>query len=83
MSRLDQLHPGGHGVGVPGGAVVQHDDLVALGDQQPGDDRADVAGAADDQRLHRATGSTSRSRCAAISGVMSFTNAPIGAGAAG
>ena len=55
MSACTKSTPGGHGVGVTGGAVVQHDHLVALGEHQPGDDRADVAGAADDQRLHRVT----------------------------
>ena len=64
-------------VGVAGGAIVEHDDLVPLLDQQTGDDGADVSRAADDERLHRATGTTSRSRWAAVSGLMSFTKAPI------
>src|SRR4051812_636005 len=74
---LNELRLGRHRIRVSGGAVVQDDHFIALGQQLPGDDGSDVAGAADHQRLHRATVVTSRNRAAAVSGLMSFTNAPI------
>src|SRR3954471_18052493 len=74
---LYQLRVGRHRIRVSGGAVVEDDHFIAFSEQLPGDDGTDVAGAADHQRLHRATVVTSRNRAAAVSGLMSFTNAPI------
>ena len=46
---------GGDGVGVPGGEVVEHGDLVAVGQQGGRDYAADVAGSAGDEYAHGAT----------------------------
>ena len=70
---LDERGPGRHRVGVPGGQVVEHGDLMPGRDQLRGDDAADVPGAAGDEHSHKA----SLSLCAASSGTMSLIHTPI------
>ncbi len=53
----DEDGAGRDGVGVPGGQVVEHDDLVAGLDQLGSDNAADIPGAPGDEQLH-APGST-------------------------
>ena len=72
-AAADKGCAGRHRVLVPGGQVVQHRDLVALGHQQRANDTADVPGTAGDQQLHPA----SRSRSAASSGRMSPIHTPM------
>ena len=49
---LDERGAGRHGVGEPGGQVVEHRDVVPGRDQLPGHDAADVAGPAGDEHSH-------------------------------
>jgi hypothetical protein len=44
--------PGGDGIGVPGGQVVEHRDLVATGEQGRRHYAADVAGSTGDEYAH-------------------------------
>jgi len=50
---LDEHGPGRHRVGVPGGQVVEHRDLMPGRHELRGDDAADVSGTAGDDDLHR------------------------------
>ena len=71
---LDERGAGRHRVGVPGGQVVEHGDLVPGRDQLRGDDAADVSGTAGDEHSHE---QASLSRCAASSGTMSLIHTPM------
>src|SRR6185437_4520542 len=70
---LDERDAGRHGVGEPGGQVVEHRDVVPGRDQLPGHDAADVTGPAGDEHSHVA----SLSRSAASSGTMSLIHTPM------
>ena len=50
--RRHQACSSGHCVGVAGGQVVEHGDLVTLGEQRGRDYAADVTGAAGDEKAH-------------------------------
>ncbi len=76
---LDERGPGRHRVGVPGGQVVEHRDLVSGRDELRGHHASDVPGAAGDEHFHEVAFlcPACRSRCAACSGTTSLIHTPI------
>ncbi len=73
-----ELGAGGHRPAVARGQVVGHGDSVAGVEEVAGDDAADVAGAADDERLH---GVAARRRASATMATIALrTSSPVAHG---